>query len=549
MDEREKGDDRFGASSIDGRAAMTPGAARTDGSALWTGDTLTGLLAARTAERPEAPAILAESGTITYGGLSARVAALAGSFARLGLGRGDGIALQLPNGPEFLTAYLAAARLGAVVSTVHMPYGPREAADVLRHAEARVAVAPAQAGDRRPAAALAEAAARLPRLGHVVAVGPGAPPGTLAFDDLLAAGAPADLPPPPAAEDPFVTLFTSGTSSSPKAVRTDYRRFLANARVNHVEKRMGPDSVMLSCAPYTHLLGLYAFHLTLYAGSASAMLPAFAPAAFMDACAAYRPSHVFVAPAHVAACRAAGLLRPGALAPVEFLVISGALAAPGLFHDAQTALTRGQVGQLWGMTECQCGMFTRPDEPVEAAATGAGRPSPGNEARVTGPDGAPLAAGAEGALEIRGASVFDGYWRNAEANAEAFTADGWFRTGDLAVVAADGAVTITGREKDLINRGGIKINPADVEEAIDRHPDVVQSAIVPMADETLGERACCFAVARPGAAPTLEDLTAWLSGEGIARIRWPERLVLIDALPLTPTRKVVKGRLKLPEEA
>ncbi len=457
--------------------------------------------------------------------------------------------LHLPNQPEFLIAYLAAARLGAVISTIHMPYGPREAADVLRHAEARVVIAPVAAGDRRPAAALRDAAGALPRLERVIAVGDGPPAGALAFADLMDARAGEDgLPPPPRAADPFVMLFTSGTSSRPKAVRTDYRRFLANARLNYAEKGMGPRSIMLSCAPYTHLLGLYSFHLALYAGAASALLPAFDPAGFMQACAALRPTHVFAAPAHVAACRAAGLLDPRALESVSYMVISGALAAPRLYRDAQNALAGGRVGQLWGMTECQCGLYTRPDEPAEAAAAGAGRPARGNAARITGPDGAVLSRGTEGALEIRGASVFDGYWRNEAADEAAFTEDGWFRTGDLAVVGPDGAVTITGREKDLINRGGIKINPADVEEAIDRHPDIVQSAIVPFADALLGERACCFAVARPGTAPALGDVTAWLADQGIAKIKWPERLVLVEALPLTPTRKVVKGRLEMPEE-
>ena len=521
---------------------------KSDGSHLWNEDTLTSLLTGLAERAPAAPAIVGGEESVDYAGLAARVDRLAGAFAALGIRSGDSIGLQLPNVAEFLIAVLASARLGAVVTSIHMPYGPREAADILDHAKAKAVLASVAAGDRGPAAELSELAGSLAGLEHVIAVGGDAPPGTLAFADLQAAGGDRPLPAPPKAADPYIMFFTSGTSSSPKAVRTDYRRFLANARLNHTEKRMGPDSVMLSCAPYSHLFGLYSFHLTLYGGGATAPLPAFSPAGFIETCARLEPSHVFLAPAHIAACRAAGLLERGPLSSVKYMVVSGAMATADLYRDAQKALANGRIAQLWGMTETQCGMFTRPEESAEAAASGAGRPSPGNEVRVCAPDGAALPCGEEGELQIRGVSVFDGYHRNDAANADSFASDGWFRTGDLAVVAADGAVSVTGRRKDLINRGGVKINPADVEEAIDRHPDIVQSAIVPMRDAVLGERSCCFAVARSGAEPDLAGIADWLRREGIAKLKWPERLILVDALPLTPTRKVIKGRLRVPEE-
>ena len=521
---------------------------KSDGAHLWTEDTLTSLLAGLTDRTPAAPAILVGEERIDYAGLSARVDTLARAFVALGIRSGDSIGVQLPNVAEFLVAVLAAARLGAVVTTIHMPYGPREAANILGHAGAKAVLVSGAAGDRCPAGELSAVANSLADLDHVIAVGGDAPPGTLAFADLQTAGGARPLPAPPRADDPYIMLFTSGTSSSPKAVRTDYRRFLANARLNHAEKRMGPDSVMLSCAPYSHLFGLYSFHLTLYGGGTTALVPTFSPAGFIETCARLKPSHVFLAPAHIAACRASGLLNPGPLSSVEYMVVSGAVAMPDLYHDAQAALANGRIAQLWGMTETQCGMFTRPGESVDAAASSAGRPSPGNGVRVCTTDDVALPHGAEGELQIRGVSVFDGYYRNDAANADSFARGGWFRTGDLAVLSAEGSVTVTGRQKDLINRGGVKINPADVEEAIDRHPDIVQSAIVPMPDAVLGERSCCFVVARPGTAPDLDGIADWLRGQGIARLKWPERLILVDALPLTPPRKVIKGRLRVPEE-
>jgi cyclohexanecarboxylate-CoA ligase/acyl-CoA synthetase len=205
-------------------------------------------------------------------------------------------------------------------------------------------------------------------------------------------------------------------------------------------------------------------------------------------------------------------------------------------------MPNGKVLQLWGMSELQAGSYTRPGDELSVRATTAGRASPGTELRVAEAD-EPLPPGQEGELQVRGCSVFSGYLGNDAATAAAFTADGWFRTGDLARLDQDGNVEFTGRLKELINRGGIKFNPVDVEIVIDRHPAVAQCAIVPMPDAVLGERACCFAVLRQGAKLELADVCQWLTQHDVAKIKWPERLELIREMPMTPTRKVKKSEL------
>lgn len=512
-------------------------------SGLWNDDTLRSLLGGLVARRPDAPAIIARDETISYAELDDRVRHVAAGLAGLGIGRGDVVAVQLPNVPEFLIAYLAVTSFGGIFSTIHMPYGPREAEELMGFAGARAIICLGRAQDRGPAEEMVEIKGRLTALDHVIAVGD-APSGAVPFADLLGAG-PGTVADPPKAADPFLLLFTSGTSASPKGVLVDCRRFLANARINRPEKALTETSIMMSAPPYTHLLGLYTFHLTLYAGCANLLLPVFTPADFVQTIARGRPTHVFTAPAHIAACEQADLFDRDKLASIEYAIISGAMAPPEIYRGFESRLSGGKVGQLWGMTECQCGMFTRPGEGIDRASAFCGRPSPGNEARVVDPEGRTLPPGKEGELQIRGASVFGGYFGNEQATAAAFTEDGWFRTGDLARIDEAGFVAITGREKDIINRGGIKINPADVEAAIDRHPAVVQSAIVPMRDPVLGERACCFAVLAPGQSLFLDDVTAWLASQGIAKLKWPERLEIIDAMPVTPTRKVIKGRLRV----
>jgi non-ribosomal peptide synthetase component E (peptide arylation enzyme) len=185
------------------------------------------------------------------------------------------------------------------------------------------------------------------------------------------------------------------------------------------------------------------------------------------------------------------------------------------------------------MTELQAGLYTRPGDPAEMSATTAGRASPGTQLRVS----------QEGELQVRGPLLFSGYLKSAE---NPFTADGWFRTGDLAEQRGE-YFAITGRSKDLINRGGVKFNPADVELLLDAHPKIQQSAIVPMPDPVLGEKACVFVVLRAAAQSlVLEEVVEYLLAKNIAKNKLPERLVVVPEMPLTPTRKVIKGRLRLP---
>ena len=206
-------------------------------------------------------------------------------------------------------------------------------------------------------------------------------------------------------------------------------------------------------------------------------------------------------------------------------------------------MPRGRVRGMWGMTESTMS-FVTPDDAAPAIRHGTvGRPPPGFEIRATLPDGTVLPAGAEGEMEIRGTFLFAGYYGNDEANRASFRADGWFRTGDLVIIDQDDNVTMTGRVKDIINRGGIKINPIDIEALIDEHSDVLHSAIAPMPEPVLGEKACLFVALNPGATLDLEDVTAYLARNNVAKMRWPERLVIVDEMPMTPTRKIIKGEL------
>jgi len=215
-----------------------------------------------------------------------------------------------------------------------------------------------------------------------------------------------------------------------------------------------------------------------------------------------------------------------------------------LLKSYQAKVPTSTVAQLWGMTEIVAGCFTHHDDVLEDAANYAGPAAPGNEVRVLDTDGNQVPTDEEGELQIRGSSVFSGYLDNDDANDAAFSSDGWFMTGDLAIIDKRGYVKLTGRSKDIINRGGIKYNPSDIEELLLQHPAIDQAAIVPMKDEVLGERACCFAVLKTGEdIPDLANICAYLEDRNVSKYKWPERLEFVEEMPLTPTRKIIKGRL------
>src|SRR5438067_1406219 len=459
-------------------------------------DTLWHWLRRHAAERPEAPAVISPAGRLTWRALHDRVLHVAQGLHDNGIVAGDVVAVQLPNVPEFLLVHLALARLGAVMCTVHMPYRGAEIEAILAHSGAKLFFTSAY-----PFTKL-EAAAPLPAE-H----------------------------PAPDARDAFLLLYTSGTTASPKAVPHPYRTLLGNSRMGSREHRLTERSRILCAAPLSHLYGLYSLHCAWALGACTVLLPTYKPDELAQLVERERPTALWAGPAHMAACRNAGLFERHDWSSLVLAIVSGSIPPAPLMRELAARLPGCAVTQLWGMTELQAGLYTRPGDPPELSAITAGRPSPGTELRIA----------ADGELQVRGPLAFSGYHRNEEATKAAFTSDGWFRTGDHAE-ARGGNYAITGRSKGIINRGGVKFNPADVEALLDAHPQIQQSAIVPMPDAVLGEKACAFITLRPGCdAPSLDELVNYLVAKEIAKNKLPERLVVIPEMPLTPTRKIIKS--------
>jgi len=483
--------------------------------------TLWELVERRSRDAPGAASVLFENQKLTNREFHDRALSVARGLAGLGIGRGDVVAVQLPNIPEYLLSYAAICALGATLQPVHMPYRRAELATLLGHSEARAFICLSRLKEERP-----------PGLKNVVSLGePEA--GAIAFSSLVSAPALGRVP-EGSPEDRFLLLYTSGTTDNPKGVPHAQRGFLANAMASVPELEISKEEIVLSAAPLTHLYGLYAYHVSLCSGAAMSLLPAFTPPDLAKVIEKHRASCVFAGPAHFKPLLDGGLLERHDFSSLRFACLSGSPVPPELAAAVEKKLPGGKTIQLWGMTELQAGSFSRPSDPAEVRHGSAGAATPGTELRVV-----------DERLQVRGISLFSGYLKNEKATREAFTRDGWFDTGDTAELSAAGHLRFTGRVKEIINRGGVKYSPLDVEAIIDRMPGVARSAIVPYPDAVLGERACVFVQPAPDApAATLEAIMRELDRAGVAKFKWPERLELLEAMPLTPTQKVMRGRLR-----
>ncbi len=490
--------------------------------------TLWELVERRARDAPDAPALLFGISRFSNREFRKKALCVARGLSDLGVKRGDVVAVQLPNVPEYLLSFAAICALGATLQPVHMPYRRAELATLLGHSEAKVFICLSQFKEERPAS---EALA-LKGLEQVVALGD-APPRARPFA-FLANSAPLERVREGSPDERYLLLYTSGTTDNPKGVPHPQRGFLENARVSVPELEMSADEIVLSAAPLTHLYGLYAYHVSLCSGAAMSLLPLFTPGDLASTIERHKATCVFAGPAHFKPLLDAGLLERHDFSSVRFACLSGSPVPPELAAAVERKLARGKTIQLWGMTELQAGSFSRPRDPAEVRHGTAGAATPGTELRVVGER-----------LQVRGVSLFREYLKNPAATRAAFTPDGWFETGDTADLSAGGHLRFTGRVKEIINRGGVKYSPLDLEALIDRMPGVARSAIVPYPDAVLGERACVFVQPAPGAAAaTLEAIMRELDRAGVAKFKWPERLELIDVMPLTPTQKVMRGRLR-----
>jgi len=508
----------------------------------WTDETPQRWLADWAKKRPDAPAAIGIGEMVSFGELYDRARRIATGLLRIGFHKGDVIGIQVPNSWQFMALLHGIQLIGGVPCLLHMPYRAGELGPMLAHARAKGVVCYNALSDYDAPATMRETQKAVPSLETIIVADGEAPAGTVALADLLATE-PSDIADPPGPSDPGLIAFTSGTSKSPKAVVHSYRTLSSCFRMSVATTGWTPEDVVLSAPPYTHIFGVIVLTTALCAGAASALMPAYSPKMLAETMSKTRTTSLCCGPAHVFATARAGLLGPGTTDTLRSAFVGGSASPPEAIQALQNTSPNGRIYQIWGMTEVLLGVLSPLDASLEVRLGSIGKASVGHDLRVVANDDTVLGTDQEGELQIRGPFVIHRYLDNDQANRDAFTEDNWYRTGDLVRIDADGNLFMTGRVKDIINRGGIKINPVDIELALEEHPGIAQAAIIPYPDEVLGERACLVIIPSEGNALSMEEMQRYLASRDIAKMRWPERIETVKAMPMTPTRKIIKGAL------
>ena len=465
--------------------------------------------------------LLASGGrAVSYAEFAELAEGAAARLAAEGLRRGDRLAVCLPGGLDIAVAIWACARGGYIFAGLPVTLTPGEQAALLAHAQ--------------PALVLAgeESLPGLAACGYPVR-----PVG----DHLTGQRLPWDCGRPlPGPDDVYALIYTSGTSGTPKAATVAHRAAMHVADSYRQRLRLTADDVTVICLPFSYVSGhISQLNPLMLAGGSAVVMPGFDAAEMVHALREHRVTVIDVVPAMFPLL----LRHPGFssadLPHLRAAFFGGAPMPQATITALRARLPRMKLCNVYGMTET-AGLLTLLDDSELAARPGsAGRPVPGAAIRVVDERGEDAA---EGELLARGPMVTGGYWRNADATAAAFQ-DGWLRTGDRARTDADGYLYVLGRGDELINRGGAKIAPADIEHALLAHPEVAEAAAFGIPDGLAGQAAAACVVLAPGARASAGELRAWLRARLPVHAR-PRRLRIVTELPRGRTGKIDKAALR-----
>jgi acyl-CoA synthetase (AMP-forming)/AMP-acid ligase II len=466
---------------------------------------------------------------------------LASSLWDLGLRPGDAVAIQLPNWFENDATIRAAIQLGLVIVPVVHIYGPTELGFILRQSGAKALVTP----DRFRNIDFAERIGQLsdtPSLEHVITAGSEVAPGALSWTELADRGS-SDAPQPAlGADDVCAIVYTSGTTSDPKGVQHTHNTLLAE-RGGAAAISTNPHSWLpsLQLFPAGHIASALGTIFMFSASTRTVAFDTFGPELVIQAIEEYQLAATAGPPVFLASIL--DLIEGGErdLSSLKSFLV-GAASVPG--HLVERADQLGiKAFRCYGSSEHPTVSSASPDHPLEVRAFTDGPCLAHNRVRIVDDDGNDLRTGMQGEIATLGPELFVGY-RDPEMNVGAFMAGGWFRTGDIGVLDADGNLTVTDRKKDIIIRGGENISAKEVEDILARHPSVRDVAVVAMPDPRLGERVCAFVVLRQDHQLDMDDVRAHFGAAGVARQKTPEHLETVENLPRTSSGKVQKAELR-----
>ncbi|MFN8057901.1 MAG: AMP-binding protein [Vicinamibacterales bacterium] len=517
--------------------------------------TLPACLARAATRWPEAEAFVAPDGRRTWSALADDVRRTANALARAGVGRGDHVGLLLGNGLPWVTTFYACATLGAVTVPLSTRFRRDELGHCLRQADVSTLVFAGTfltidfAGllaEIEPAIASTLPGTRLPRLRRAIVVGEGPrPAGAIRMGTLLTEadrhGEGADGV---EASDLLLIQFTSGTTAFPKGVALTHRNMLMNADAAAGRIGVRTDDRYFSIRPFYHVAGTtLSLLVALTRGACLLTLPTFDVARALDVLADERCTltsgndtifQMLMAHERFEASRFS--LRGG-----------WAAAGPEVMRQIASTMRVPYMCNAYGLSEASPNVVMSSwDDPLEWRTEGWMHPHPGIDVRVADPMGTPVPAGEVGEIQVRGWNVMRGYYGLPDETAQAFTADGFLKTGDLGVRRADGRLRMVGRAKEMFRVGGENVSPAEVEGVLLSHPDVQMAQVVGVPDARLGEVPAAYVVLRPAARATPDELIGWCRTR-CANFKVPRHVRLVpsfDDIGMTGSAKVQRHKLR-----
>ena len=511
-------------------------------SGAWDGSTLPGRLRRHAKERPGAAAVIDCGGDriVTWHQLAADVRRLAGHLRSRGIAAGDVVSVQLPNWYETVAVDLAVLSVGAVLNPLLPLYRDRELRHMLSASGSKLIFTPTVYRDHDFSAMIESLRPHVPTLLDAVEVpGPLDAPG--AFADWIESF---EDGPDVAERDAAAVselIFTSGTEAAPKAIMHTEQTTNHGVRSLWSSLGLGDDEIVWMPSPIGHSTGLnYGVRPAVYYGLPLVLQDRWSADEAVRLVSRFRCSYTLAATTFLADIVEYASRNDVDASSLRHFGSGGAPVPPPLVEAARA--TGIQVLRLYGSTELLCATWNRPESPLEKQIWTDGRALDGVEIEVRGDDGEP-ACNVPGEIFGRSPNACVGFFADPERTTASFDPDGWVRTGDIGVIDDDGYLTIVGRKKEIIIRGGINIAPRELEEMIVELPGVAGVAVVGLPHARLGEIVCACVVLHGTATLSLDDLTAGLRAQGVATFKLPQALARIDALPMTSTGKIRKHEL------
>ncbi|MFJ8039090.1 AMP-binding protein [Kitasatospora sp. NPDC096147] len=480
----------------------------------------------------------------TYGELAVEVERVALGLVGLGVVAGDRVGVWAPNCPEWVFVQFATARVGAVLVTVNPGYRSHEVGYVLRQSGVRTVVAARSFRSSDYAGMLAEVRPSCPELVDVLLIGSPEWEDLPAGDPEVLRSVAAEL----RADQAINIQYTSGTTGHPKGATLSHHNILNNARLTGLLCGYTEQERICVPVPFYHCFGMVAGNLAALTHGACVVIPApaFDPAATLRAVEAERCTSLYGVPTMFIA----ELSEPGFaeydLGSLRTGIMGGSPCPVEVMKEVVERMGMRDVSICYGMTETSpVSTQTRLDDSLERRVSTVGRAGPHLTVKVVDPrTGETVPCGTPGELLVQGYAVMLGYWADPERTAEAVDAEGWMRTGDLAVMDEQGYLTITGRIKDMVIRGGENLYPREIEEFLYTHPDILDAQVIGVPDQRYGEELMAWVRLRPGAVELTHDgLHAFCAGR-IDRHKIPRYLHLVDEYPMTVTGKVRKVEMR-----